>query len=295
MVGFLLLVFWSFEAVGDFSGALCFIEQVPIWPGRSSIGYGEAMEIGPFHLKENGKTLYLNPYSWNQMANLLFIDTPVGTGYSYSKDSEDVLNNGDKRTGHYVPQLAEAIVKLHESTGEKSINLKGIMVGNGLTDDYYDHLGSFQFMWTNGLISDETLFNTFCLFESYQNNSSQYCQMILNLAHKELGNIDMYSIFTPSCTGTTTQSNTLLKRLFKVGGTSEEFNPCTEDNAALYFNLPEVQKALHADPAGAASTWEACKSFIDQHWKDSCISATYLSRAYTFGTSHLDDQVLLKL
>jgi hypothetical protein len=35
-------------------------------PGCSSIAYGEAEEIGPFHIKADGKTLYLNPYSWNQ-------------------------------------------------------------------------------------------------------------------------------------------------------------------------------------------------------------------------------------
>ncbi|KAI3946761.1 hypothetical protein MKW98_003324, partial [Papaver atlanticum] len=62
--------------------------------GCSSVGYGEAMEIGPSRFKEDGKTTY----SWNKMANLLFIDTPVGTGYSYSKNSDDLLENGDERT-----------------------------------------------------------------------------------------------------------------------------------------------------------------------------------------------------
>ena len=37
-----------------------------IGPGCSSIAYGEAEEIGPFHIQPDGKTLYLNPYSWNQ-------------------------------------------------------------------------------------------------------------------------------------------------------------------------------------------------------------------------------------
>lgn len=35
-------------------------------PGCSSIAYGEAEEIGPFHINADGKSLYLNPYSWNQ-------------------------------------------------------------------------------------------------------------------------------------------------------------------------------------------------------------------------------------
>lgn len=34
-------------------------------PGCSSVAYGAAEEIGPFHIDSDGKTLYLNPYSWN--------------------------------------------------------------------------------------------------------------------------------------------------------------------------------------------------------------------------------------
>lgn len=43
-----------------------YTKNVPIGPGCSSIGYGEAEEIGPFHIRPDGKTLYLNPHSWNQ-------------------------------------------------------------------------------------------------------------------------------------------------------------------------------------------------------------------------------------
>ena len=35
-------------------------------PGCSSIAYGLAEEVGPFHVNPDGKSLYLNPYSWNQ-------------------------------------------------------------------------------------------------------------------------------------------------------------------------------------------------------------------------------------
>jgi len=39
------------------------------------------MEIGPFRVK--GDHLVENEGSWNEFANLLFVDQPVGTGYSY--------------------------------------------------------------------------------------------------------------------------------------------------------------------------------------------------------------------
>lgn len=34
-------------------------------PGCSSVAYGSAEELGPFHINADGKTLYINPYSWN--------------------------------------------------------------------------------------------------------------------------------------------------------------------------------------------------------------------------------------
>lgn len=40
------------------------------------------MEVGPYRVKSD-QTLALNNGSWNEFANLLFVDSPVGTGYSY--------------------------------------------------------------------------------------------------------------------------------------------------------------------------------------------------------------------
>ena len=74
-----------------------------------------------------------------------------------------------------------------------------MQVGNALTDDYHDHLGVFQFMWAAGLISDKTygLLNLLCDFQSFI-HTSDACDNILDVANEELGNIDPYSIFTPT-------------------------------------------------------------------------------------------------
>jgi carboxypeptidase D len=40
------------------------------------------MEIGPYRINEDG-TLRLNDGAWTEFANVLFIDNPVGTGFSY--------------------------------------------------------------------------------------------------------------------------------------------------------------------------------------------------------------------
>ena len=39
------------------------------------------MEIGPYRVKDPD-TLVLNKGAWNEFANLLFVDNPVGTGFS---------------------------------------------------------------------------------------------------------------------------------------------------------------------------------------------------------------------
>jgi serine carboxypeptidase-like clade 2 len=133
-------------------------------PGCSSLGYGAMEELGPFRVKSDGVSLYRNPYSWNNVANVMFLESPIGVGFSYSNTTADYSRMGDNSTaedaykflvnwmerfpeykgrdfylagesyaGHYVPQLAHAILR-HSSAaagGKPSsspINLKGIMV-----------------------------------------------------------------------------------------------------------------------------------------------------------------------
>uniref|UniRef100_A0A1J3DWR5 Carboxypeptidase n=1 Tax=Noccaea caerulescens TaxID=107243 RepID=A0A1J3DWR5_NOCCA len=294
------LFYWFFEAVEDAQS-----KPLVLWlnggPGCSSVAFGEAEEIGPFHIKADGKTLYLNQYSWNQAANILFLDAPVGVGYSYSNTSSDLLSNGDKRTaedslkfllkwverfpeykgrefyivgesygGHYIPQLSEAIVKHNQASGDSTINLKGYMVGNGLMDDFHDRLGLFQYIWSLGFISDQTysLLKLQCGYEPFI-HSSQECNKVLEIADKEIGNIDQYSVFTPACVANATQSNMLLKKRRMNSRVSEQYDPCTEKHSKVYFNLPEVQKALHVPPGLAPSKWDTCNEVVNEHWNDS--------------------------
>ncbi|KAK6021773.1 serine carboxypeptidase [Ostertagia ostertagi] len=77
------LFYWFMESQNDPVN-----DPVVLWlnggPGCSSLG-GLLEELGPFHNNnDNGTTLFENVYSWNKMANVLFLEAPVGVGFSYT-------------------------------------------------------------------------------------------------------------------------------------------------------------------------------------------------------------------
>lgn len=78
--------FWFFEARKD-------PETVPlaIWlnggPGGSSL-IGAVSENGPCFVGNDSNSTYLNPWSWNNEVNILYLDQPNQVGYSY-----DILTN----------------------------------------------------------------------------------------------------------------------------------------------------------------------------------------------------------
>ena len=43
---------------------------------------------------------------------------------------------------------------------------------------------------------------------------------------------------------------------------SRAYDPCTERYSDLYFNRPEVQKALHANVTGIPYAWKACRYYL---------------------------------
>jgi hypothetical protein len=125
------------------------------------------------------------------------------------------------------------------------------------------------------LISDQTykLLNVLCDYESFVHSSPQ-CDKILDIANTEAGNVASYSIFTPTCHASFASSkNKVMKRLHSAGNMGERYDPCTEKHSTVYFNLAEVQKALHVNPVIGKSKWATCSEAVNAHWgtaKDLC-------------------------
>ncbi len=50
---------------------------------------GWAQEHGPFVVPDGEQTFVENPYSWNREANMLYVESPAGVGYSYGETEAD--------------------------------------------------------------------------------------------------------------------------------------------------------------------------------------------------------------
>lgn len=88
------LFYWYVESQNDPA-----TDPVVLWtnggPGCSGLlGFGT--EHGPFYIDRQGD-ITPNPYSWNKIANMLYIEQPAGVGYSYSQDKND-YKTGDTET-----------------------------------------------------------------------------------------------------------------------------------------------------------------------------------------------------
>jgi carboxypeptidase C (cathepsin A) len=77
--------FWFFEARSNPSTAPLVL-VLNGGPGCSSMP-NLFLESGPCTFTNvSGSTPVLNPHSWNNVANMLYVDQPIGVGFSYGKD-----------------------------------------------------------------------------------------------------------------------------------------------------------------------------------------------------------------
>ncbi|XP_057424271.1 serine carboxypeptidase-like isoform X1 [Lotus japonicus] len=163
-------------------------DPVVIWltggPGCSS-ELALFYENGPFKIADN-LTLVWNEYGWDKVSNLLYVDQPTGTGFSYSTDLRDIRHDekgvsndlydflqaffaehpqlakndffitGESYAGHYIPAFASRIRQGNLANEGIHINLKGLAIGNGLTNPAIQYKAYPDYALDMGIITKGT-------------------------------------------------------------------------------------------------------------------------------------------
>ncbi|KAF0697220.1 Aste57867_12076 [Aphanomyces stellatus] len=138
-------------------------------PGCSSLG-GLFTELGPF-VVESDLTVKRNPYAWNRNANILFLESPAGVGFSQPMQNASSYNDdtttdrayeflqqflaqypqyhnrefyiaGESYAGMYIPYLVHKLV----TQPLVNLTLTGFAIGNPFTDNVVDGMNA-QMFW----------------------------------------------------------------------------------------------------------------------------------------------------
>lgn len=275
------LFYWFFESRNDPKN-----DPVVLWlnggPGCSSLT-GLFMELGPSGVTKNIDVEY-NLYSWNANASVIFLDQPVNVGYSYSGDSvsntvaagkdvyalmtlffqqfpeyakQDFHIAGESYAGHYIPQFAHEIL----SHKKRNINLKSLLIGNGLTDaltqyEYYRPMACGEGGYKAVLDKAEC---------QAMDNAYPRCASLVQRCY------DSESVW--SCVPSAIYCNNALlgpyqrtgQNVYDIRGKCEDSsNLCYSEMGWIsdYLNQPKVMKALGAE----VSKYDSCNFDINRNF-----------------------------
>eukprot|EP00457_Paulinella_chromatophora_P004405 gb/GEZN01004417.1/.p1 GENE.gb/GEZN01004417.1/~~gb/GEZN01004417.1/.p1 ORF type:complete len:563 (-),score=76.99 gb/GEZN01004417.1/:244-1932(-) len=224
------MFYWYVESQNNPSS-----DPVALWtnggPGCSGL-IGFLTENGPFRPLANG-SLQLNPYSWNQNINYLFVEQPIGVGFSYSETGGDDYQVGDSRAaqdnyqailqflvrfpavakndfyltsesygGHYMPTLAKTILQA-QANSRSPVNFKGFAVGNPFTDTLDNAFGNAETLWGHQLVplSLWTQYEKVC--KGIVGVRPLECEQAIAKMDVATGKINRYALDWPLCTADT--------------------------------------------------------------------------------------------
>ncbi|XP_060213455.1 serine carboxypeptidase-like 13 isoform X2 [Lycium barbarum] len=211
-------------------------------------------ELGPVELDiraYNGSlpTLSLNPYAYTKVANMIFVDLPVGSGYSYAT-TQKANHSDDLQSGDHANEFLR----------------KGYILGNPVTfsgQDYY----KIPFAHGMGLIPDELYKSlvTNCGGEYKHNGSTKsLCSRDMRTFDWLIKDIYQYHILESPCDPVSYDSRRSLSENVQNLKSPAAYPgvKCREEwheLSVIWANDKNVRDALHVRK-GTTGAWERCRS-----------------------------------
>ncbi|EEY59475.1 serine protease family S10, putative [Phytophthora infestans T30-4] len=286
------LFYWYTESQSDPEN-----DPIVLWlnggPGCSSLG-GLFTENGPFVVRDD-LSIKVNRYSWNRKANMVWLESPAGVGFSgdvegpnyYNDDvvavkTREFLNlffnkfselknrefyiTGESYAGMYIPYLVDRLVE----EPIEGVNLKGFAIGNPFTDNIIDGNAYIDYYYSHAMVSLEAYekikvqcgAHIGCLFDDTPCPSG--CEALLQEAEVGAGGLDPYFIYGDICLMDNTQAKALRKRAkpsVQISPTHRgDIGACADTLTHIYLNMPEVQHAIHVTKStgGKLVQWKGC-------------------------------------
>ncbi|KAI9924188.1 hypothetical protein AWENTII_003109 [Aspergillus wentii] len=242
-------------------------------PGCSSM-LGLFQQNGPCHFVNNKTTPSLNEYSWNNYANMLYFDQPIGSGFSYGDtdavnstataspyvwnflqvfyenfpeyESREFGLTTESYGGHYGPDFVDYIQqqndKIDKGTvkGEK-IDLVALMINNGWYDSAIQSKAYVDYAYDNPyrqLINESER-------DSYYNAYYAECLPALNAC--QIKGTDTACKSASSVCAAAMFNKMIAKQDFSVYDVRAPFNdPNPPATYATYLQDTTIQKAIGA-------------------------------------------------
>ncbi|KAK3359035.1 Alpha/Beta hydrolase protein [Lasiosphaeria hispida] len=289
------LFFWHFQ-----NKHIANKQRTVIWlnggPGCSSED-GALMEIGPYRLKDEN-TLVYNDGSWNEFANVMFVDNPVGTGYSYADtdsyvteldemarqfiiflekwfdlfpeyEHDDLYIAGESYAGQHIPYIAKAILARNKLPNTKhKWNLMGLLIGNGWISPKEQYEAYLQFAYEKGLVQKGT--NIADKLEVQH----RICQKELAISKSSVDHSSCEAILqnmlqltaTPGSDGRLQCLNMYDVRLRDTYPSCGMNWPPDLKSVTPYLRRKDVTEALHVDP-NKSTGWTECNGNVGTQFR----------------------------